>query len=499
MTQVERVMHQDLPANGAEREALRHKGQFWTPDWVADAMVEYVAQQDRPIVVFDPAVGAGAFFRAAKRIAEQHGTSAVLSGRELHEEVLQEATISGLDQADLSGVDIRDFILDPPAGPIRGVVANPPYIRHHRIPAETKAHLKSLSTRLMGAPLDGRTGLHVFFLIQSLELLASGGRLAFILPSDVCEGVFATQLWGWIAANFCIHAVATFEPEATPFPGVDTNAFVLFAENSKPAGTLKWARIRQRGRHFQDWVRAGFPPADAAVEARERQLAEAIKTGLTRHPQDGTPSGKELNSFAKVLRGIATGANEFFFMTRETMEQLAIPEEYCVRAVGRTRDVAHDTLTMQDLEALDSSGRPTHLLSLDKQPLEELPPAIQTYLATGENLGLPRRALIAQRRPWYKMEKRAVPPILFAYLGRRNTRFIWNQAGAVPLTGFLCVYPNVPGVDAARRLFSALNDPETIANLPLVAKSYGGGAIKVEPRGLERLTVPDSVIKRYGL
>lgn len=38
------------------------------------------------------------------------------------------------------------------------------------------------------------------------------------------------------------------------------------------------------------------------------------------------------------------------------------------------------------------------------------------------------------------MEQREVPPILFAYLGRRNTRFILNEAGILPLTGFLCVY-----------------------------------------------------------
>lgn len=30
-----------LPASGPAREALRQKGQFWTPDWVANAMVSY--------------------------------------------------------------------------------------------------------------------------------------------------------------------------------------------------------------------------------------------------------------------------------------------------------------------------------------------------------------------------------------------------------------------------------------------------------------------------
>ena len=47
-----------------------------------------------------------------------------------------------------------------------------------------------------------------------------------------------------------------------------------------------------------------------------------------------------------------------------------------------------------------------------------------------------KKTLISTRNPWYNMEKRENPEFLFAYLGRRNTRFIRNEAGVVPLTGF---------------------------------------------------------------
>lgn len=63
---------QKLPSAGPAREALRQKGQFWTPDWVAEAMVAYAVRGGSDHV-FDPAVGAGAFFRAAKTIAKETG------------------------------------------------------------------------------------------------------------------------------------------------------------------------------------------------------------------------------------------------------------------------------------------------------------------------------------------------------------------------------------------------------------------------------------------
>jgi hypothetical protein len=97
------------------------------------------------------------------------------------------------------------------------------------------------------------------------------------------------------------------------------------------------------------------------------------------------------------------------------------------------------------------------------------------------------------------MEIRKAPPFLFAYLGRRNARFIRNLAGVMPLTSFLCVYPHREDADSVVRLWQALKHPDTARNLALVGKSYGAGAIKVEPRALERLPIPEHVVAELGL
>jgi hypothetical protein len=94
------------------------------------------------------------------------------------------------------------------------------------------------------------------------------------------------------------------------------------------------------------------------------------------------------------------------------------------------------------------------------------------------------------------MEQRAAPPFLFAYLGRRNARFIRNEAGVIPLTVFLCVYPHSNDPSFIENLWQVLQHPDTVANLRLVGKSYGAGAIKVEPRALERLPLPAEVVQR---
>ena len=178
---------------------------------------------------------------------------------------------------------------------------------------------------------------------------------------------------------------------------------------------------------------------------------------------------------------------------------MGIDPRFFIRAIGRTGDCREDVLRPSALEQLDLAGRPTWLLNLDNTPKERLPASLRSHLESGEQQEFHQRSLIQSRRPWYKMEQRTPPPILFAYLGRRDCRFILNEAGVVPLTGFLCVYPWDTDREAVRQFWRALNHPNTIKNLAFAGKSYGGGAVKVEPRQLDTLEIPESVLNEVGL
>lgn len=199
------------------------------------------------------------------------------------------------------------------------------------------------------------------------------------------------------------------------------------------------------------------------------------------------------------MRGIATGANDFFFMTPEKVATLGIPQDFFVKAIEKTRDVPGNDITDETLTMLERQGRPTLLLMLGDNDMDSFPDSLRQYLREGERLGLPKRPLLSRRKPWYKMEFRVSPPFLFSYLGRRNLRFIRNTAAIVPLNGFLCLYPKTRDDRLVDRLWDAINHPSVIERLLMVGKTYGGGAIKVEPRSLENLPLPDSVIEQCSL
>jgi hypothetical protein len=142
---------------------------------------------------------------------------------------------------------------------------------------------------------------------------------------------------------------------------------------------------------------------------------------------------------------------------------------------------------LNDLERLENKGRPTYLLNVS-EPFDSLPDALKEYILFGEKNKLHSRALVSSRKPWYKTEKRDAPELLFAYLGRRNSRFILNTAGVVPLHCLHCVYLRSP--HRADKIHAVLNHPSVLENLKYVAKSYGSGALKVEPQSLARPEIP---------
>lgn len=452
----------------------------------------------RPVVLFDPAVGPGTFFAAARNL----GFSGALAGYEPDPAALGEGYRLGLGPDDLAGVVVGDFLRAAPEPLYPAIVSNPPYLRHHRLSEERKRELHRLAVACLGFPLDGRTGLHVFFLLKCLRHLAPGGRLAFLLPADAFEGVSAPALWERLNQKYRPDTVLTFDEAAAPFPGVDTNVLVVLISPQTPAARVRWGRVWRRDpESLFSLLAAWDTPAGASPVAtfHERDLSEALATGLSRPPPPSGQVGGRLATWARVLRGIATGANEFFFLTARQMREHGLDPAFFRRAVGRTRDCPGDILTRDDLQRLDAAGRPTWLLNLGAQDRQAFPAPLQVYLQRGEQAGLPQRALLRTRRPWYRMEQRQVPPLLFASLGRRAGRFILNQAEVVPLTGFLGVYPYEAAPAHVHRLWQALNHPATPNNLARVGKSHGGGALKVEPRPLEALGIPHPVLEAVGL
>lgn len=118
------------------REQLREKGQFWTPDWVAKAMIAYVARPSENIL--DLGVGAGAFYNALLnncKNAEQYN----YLGIDIDDDLLE--NLNGHKASSRHIFQKKDYLLENISETFGAIISNPPYIRHHRVSQDVKKEI----------------------------------------------------------------------------------------------------------------------------------------------------------------------------------------------------------------------------------------------------------------------------------------------------------------------------------------------------------------------
>jgi adenine-specific DNA-methyltransferase len=214
--------------------------------------------------------------------------------------------------------------------------------------------------------------------------------------------------------------------------------------------------------------------------AKWEPLIEGIETTL--------PCGwTTLGALARTKRGIATGHNEFFLLSRQRVAELGIQDQHHQRCIGRASDVRHYCFTAANLDQVEAQGGRTRLLTFRG----DLNPAELAYVQSGEQMDVNKRYLLRQRSPWYTMERRPPAPIWALVFTRAGARFIRNDAGALSLTNFHAIYPINGNTEFHDALACVLNSAPVAQAAQGHWRRYGGGLTKFEPADLLPMPVPD--------
>ncbi len=478
----------------AERRTL---GQFWTPQPLVELMTTWAVQAGNRIL--EPAVGSGRFLQA---ISEQLETPGI-TGYEISPLVLLLARVNNcLQVRPLPALELHcgDYLTTPQESQVfDAVVCNPPYTRHHHISDALKAQLSQEIQTHFGVRPSGFTSLFVYFFLRALTQLRMGGRLAFITPSELFEASYA-KVFKTILQNHAVpEAIISFDSSTQVFAGVDTAGCITLATRGYrpkntvlielktfPGTAIVLEAIRLQESAIFEWGIVQVVPIEKlTIEAKWSNLRQ-MNTLKSQSPQ--------FSNSAKIMRGIATGANDYFCLSEDEVTQLGIPVQYLKPVITKTRAVPNLRFKQEDFEQLRAAGQKVWLFNCT-QTREQLPSRVREYIEFGELLGLHRRSLLSLKNGrWYMAEQRQPPPILFTYLSRGKTRFIHNIMGAQALNVFLLAYPNLQIAQEPARvkaLVAILNSSVVTEQLQLFGRSYGGDTVKLEPRELDALPILD--------
>lgn len=452
----------------------RDNGATYTPAPIVQTMVEW-AMTRSPARVVDPGVGSARFlmraataFPTAELVGVDIDPLATLVAR------ANLAVIGAADRARIILGDYRTF-----DGSTTGqtlYIGNPPYVRHHQIPAAWKEWLFTQAAAI-GLPASKLAGLHVYFYLATVLKARPKDYGAFITASEWLDVNYGALVRSLVLDQLGGESITVIEPTAQPFPDAATTAAITtFQIGAKPKSVF-FRRV--------DSLTDLAPLGEGRKVHRDRLAAEARWSFLT-HETPKAPAGYvELGELCRVHRGAVTGANEVWIAGDHST---GLPDSVLFPTVTRARDVLDAAGILADRAKLRRViDLPPDLDELDTAERN----AVKRFLKVARQMGANKGYVASHRKAWWSVGLRRAAPIISTYMARRPPAFVMNQVDARHINIAHGLYPR-----------DTLSEPVKQALVDFLqsnisqrsGRTYAGGLTKFEPREMERLIVPGPAI-----
>jgi hypothetical protein len=457
----------------------RQLGQTLTPSPIVASMIEWAARQPGdagPRRVIDPGTGSARFLVAAGRRWPQ----AELIGVETDPvaALIARANLAAAGLASRATVirdDYRSVRIPPASGPTL-YLGNPPYVRHHQIPADWKQWFAGTARR-RGLAASGLAGLHVHFFLATALHAAPGDIGVFITAAEWLDVNYGSLVRSLLLGDLGGQSVHLLEPASPVFADATvTSAISCFLPGSKPDSM----RLRLAASPDELGALSGGQPVSRARLTQARRWGPLVRDPA--RPSARLPAGHvELGEICRVHRGQVTGANAVWVRGQADAD---VPLRFRFPAVTRARELfgaAEVLATAASLRVV--IDLPAELDGL-ADPEREL---VRAFIASAARAGAADSYIARHRRPWWRVRLAEPAPILASYMARRPPAFVRNMAGVRHLNIAHGLYPRdpLPG-QVLDRLAGYLRRSVGLGQ----GRTYAGGLTKFEPGEMERLPVP---------
>lgn len=478
-------LEQDYVAN-TELKHRKRFAQFFTPQPIAKLMAEWILGNKSLKTVLEPAFGLGVFSRELLL----KNKAIEIKGFEIDVKIYQEAE-AYFKVFPSVNLRLEDYMFADWSNKYSGIICNPPYFKFHDY--DNKNVLKEIELHL-NFKLNGFTNLYTLFLLKSIYQLAEDGRAAYIIPSEFLNSDYGKLVKEYLLKSNVLRHLFIVDFEENVFEGAITTASILFIAKDTHANEIQISTI-----HSMEDLRAikncieDYPNFKGDFIYKPDDLDPSVKWRkyYQKQKSDAYKNLVPFSNYAKVVRGIATGANDYFTFSQSKADNLSIGINHLLPCICKAKDVKGPFFKLADFYQLRDRDESIYLFDAVKQPSDK---SVAGYIKKGESDKINERYLTKCRNPWYALENRPPSPIWVSVFNRNGLKFIRNEAGIHNLTTFHCVYP------VESDLFSQIDVDLLFAYLLTTTakdifndnrREYGNGLKKFEPNDLNKAKVVD--------
>ncbi len=205
------------------------------------------------------------------------------------------------------------------------VIANPPYVRHERIPQETLRTLRAAYPEVQHSSAD----LYVYFYARALQLLHRGGTLAFISSNKFFRAGYGKSLRDLLTGQTQMQILLDLND--APVFEATTDPCVVITAKDQPAPNHIYRGLAASSTIDLEKLNMIFAhESQVLVQAQgirpPNGNAAIISTLLEKMTSRSTPLGHYVNG--KIYRGILTGLNEAFVIDQATRDRLVAEDPH---------------------------------------------------------------------------------------------------------------------------------------------------------------------------
>ena len=367
------------------------------------------------------------------------------------------------------------------------VIGNPPYVRQEKI-KHLKPTLKKRYTCYTGA-----ADLYVYFYERGLQLLSPNGIHTFICSNSWLDVNYGAPLQKHLLDNTAGAVICHSEAERE-FESADINTIVSILQNGTPD-----ADSHLRFLTFKTFI---GDPDIANRQERTRTYTELTQAGTRENKYTGDKwggkylrapdiywtlleKGKDklvrLGDIADVRRGFTTGANEFFYLDTERIQEWDIESEFLKSVIKSPRECKSIRVDPRQLQFK------LFMCHADKVAL--VGTEALAYIEWGESQGYHQRPSCKGRARWWDLGEREIPTLSFNYLISSTARTVYAQDGCYTSDNFQEIHIDS---DLTLPLCASLNSSLFQLMVNMAGRSnFGGGLLKIQTYEVSELLCVD--------
>lgn len=480
----EHIVNNSIESAYSKSISLGHRkkfAQFFTPFPIADTMVKWILGNKKLKTVLEPAFGLGVFSRAI--LSQKKDIN--IKGFEIDETILKNAK-DYFDDFKNVNLLLQDYMYNDWKNKYDGIICNPPYFKFHDY--DNKNILKEIETKLQ-YKLNGFTNLYTLFLLKSIHQLKNNGRCAYIIPSEFLNSDYGKLVKTYLIKSKTLRHIVVIDFEENVFNDALTTASIILCANDNLTDRVQFSNIQSLQDLSEiDKIISKYPSFSEIKQTYNfPELNPEIKWKAYYQKQNSIRFKNlvPFSTYAKVVRGIATGSNEYFTFNLSKAKEYSIDEQNLLPCICSAKDAKKTFFTIQDFEELKKNDKYVFLFNAKNLSDKN----IISYIKKGESEEINKRFLTASRTPWYSLENREPAPIWVSVFNRSGLRFIRNESNISNLTSYHCIYLKQTSLFSKidiDLLFAYLLTDTAKQIFEDNSRQYGNGLQKFEPNDLNK-------------